>query len=217
MSDGTQKGAAMTTWRKRALSVLLVLAALSAAGCSGIPGGGDTPAIPLPAPKRPKGPDTGAVGQALTYTTKGTDPLEVHDYMWDWGDGAELKWKSKAWERTHAFAAADANICYLKAPPPPTKVQITNSQYPWPEVWKEADTAERPNQNWVHTFDAEGHWASENIIAVSSFSGRSEPCQDGAELARKTPEATANGSERGLTDYRFFLSRSMNLGNTSAK
>ena len=25
--------------------------------------------------------------------------------MWDWGDGTELKWKSKAWERTHTYAA----------------------------------------------------------------------------------------------------------------
>ena len=105
MSDGTQKGAAMTMWRKPALAVLLVLTALLAARCNGIPGGGDTPAIRLPAPKTPKGPDTGTVGQALTYTTKGTDPLEVHDYMWDWGDGAELKWKSKAWEPMHTFAA----------------------------------------------------------------------------------------------------------------
>ena len=43
------------------------------------------------------------------------------------------------------IVAADANICYVEDPPPPTRVQITNSQYPWPEVWHEADTAERPS------------------------------------------------------------------------
>ena len=31
------------------------------------------------------------------------------------------------------IVAADANICYVEDPPPPTRVQITNSQYPWPE------------------------------------------------------------------------------------
>jgi hypothetical protein len=53
---------------------------------------------------------------------------------------------------------ADHNICYAEDPPPPTMVQITSSEEPWPEVWHEADMNEVPSPNWVHTFDAEGHW-----------------------------------------------------------
>ncbi|MFO7901997.1 MAG: hypothetical protein R6U98_05005, partial [Pirellulaceae bacterium] len=56
------------------------------------------------------------------------------------------------------IVAADPNICYVDDPPSEMRVQITNSQYPWPEVWKDADTSERASPNWVHTFDAEGHW-----------------------------------------------------------
>ena len=41
-------------------------------------------------------------------------------------------------------------------PPPPTTVQITNSQYPWPEVWKQADDGfdpERPTNRRVSAWE----------------------------------------------------------------
>jgi len=57
----------------------------------------------LPAPHRPEGPSTGIVGQRLTYTTEGTDPLNVHKFQYDWGDGEIGKWKDE--EQSHAFAS----------------------------------------------------------------------------------------------------------------
>ena len=53
------------------------------------------------------------------------------------------------------------NICSAEDLPPPVKIQLTNSEYPVPEVWKEAEYAfgaERPPINWVHQFNTEGHW-----------------------------------------------------------
>jgi len=58
----------------------------------------------LPAPHRPEGPSTGIVGQRLTYTTEGTDPLNVHKFQYDWGDGEIGKWKADT-EQSHAFLA----------------------------------------------------------------------------------------------------------------
>ena len=48
----------------------------------------------VPPPDKPKGPSTGMAGEKLAYSTKGTDPFDVHEYMFDWGDGSALKWKS---------------------------------------------------------------------------------------------------------------------------
>ena len=57
-------------------------------------------------PKTPSGPDTGVVGEKLTYTTKGTDPLGVHKFQWDW-DNPETepelgdKWKDE--KESHVY------------------------------------------------------------------------------------------------------------------
>ncbi len=56
----------------------------------------------VPPPDRPKGPDTGMVGEKLKYSTNGTDPFEVHEYMFDWGDGSPLKWKSSE-SQSHVY------------------------------------------------------------------------------------------------------------------
>lgn len=56
----------------------------------------------LPAPHRPEGPSTGLVGQRLNYTTEGTDPLDVHDFQYDWGDGVIGKWKDDV-EQSHVY------------------------------------------------------------------------------------------------------------------
>jgi hypothetical protein len=56
-------------------------------------------------PKTPDGPATGKVGQKLTYSTKGTDPLKVHEYLFDWGDATESDWKSDT-EQSHVYTAA---------------------------------------------------------------------------------------------------------------
>ncbi|MFO7898569.1 MAG: hypothetical protein R6V58_05870, partial [Planctomycetota bacterium] len=90
------------------------------------------------------------------------------------------------------IVAADPNICYVDDPPPATQVQITNSQYPWPEVWKDADTSERASPNWVHEFDAEGHWI---------LKGRFE-CAPGDETDESTIDKTGQtivGEEKTTT------------------
>jgi len=101
-------------------------------------------------------------GQIVPYT------VTVKDHLIQIGDRSTSS-RPRAASRGKMIVAADANICYVEDPPPPTRVQITNSQYPWPEVWKEADTAQRPSPNWVHTFDAEGQWVSENIMLLRSM------------------------------------------------
>lgn len=60
------------------------------------------PASLVPPPDRPKGPSTGMVGEKLSYSTKGTDPFDVHDYQFDWGDGSSLKWKDSD-KQSHVY------------------------------------------------------------------------------------------------------------------
>jgi hypothetical protein len=60
------------------------------------------PASLVPPPDKPKGPSTGMAGQKLTYSTNGTDPFSVHYYMFDWGDGSALKWKSSD-KQSHVY------------------------------------------------------------------------------------------------------------------
>ena len=45
------------------------------------------------------------VGQKLTFSTNGTDPLGVHDYMFDWGDGSKLSWKGDD-KQSHTYLLA---------------------------------------------------------------------------------------------------------------
>lgn len=59
----------------------------------------------VPPPDTPSGPSTGKVGQKLTYSTKGSDPLGVHDYMFDWGDATASDWDDKA-TQSHIYRKA---------------------------------------------------------------------------------------------------------------
>ena len=59
----------------------------------------------VPPPETPSGPSTGKVGQKLTYSTKGSDPLGVHDYMFDWGDGTPTGWDSND-TQSHTYKKA---------------------------------------------------------------------------------------------------------------
>lgn len=57
-------------------------------------------------PHTPEGPDTGRVGEKLEYKTKGTDPLGVHKFQWDWDDPStdpDLgdKWKDE--KESHVY------------------------------------------------------------------------------------------------------------------
>ena len=55
-------------------------------GCAFAPG--DT--SNFPAPDEPDGPKVATVGQKVTFETEGTDPADVHEYQWSFGDGSEL-------------------------------------------------------------------------------------------------------------------------------
>ncbi len=63
------------------------------------------PQFSVPPPDTPDGPSTGFVGQKLTYSTEGTDPLGVHEYMFDWDDGSNLSWKDND-TQSHTYQAA---------------------------------------------------------------------------------------------------------------
>jgi hypothetical protein len=80
----------------RSFGFWVALAVVCACGCQ------------LKPPKRPKGPEVGRVGQQLTFQTRGSDPLKVHHYKWDWGDGSEIKWRhhpevSHAWRKPGTY------------------------------------------------------------------------------------------------------------------
>jgi hypothetical protein len=64
-------------------------------------------------PSTPSGPVTGKVGQKLEYSTKGTDPLNVHEYMFDWGDETAPVWKSDT-SQSHVFLAPRTYIIRAK-------------------------------------------------------------------------------------------------------
>lgn len=51
------------------------------------------------------------VGQKLTYTTTGHDPLDVHEFQYDWGDGTRGDWKSSP-TQSHTYQLA--GIYYIK-------------------------------------------------------------------------------------------------------
>jgi len=64
-------------------AVTLFLLAVGLIGCSM---NGSEP-LEFPAPDRPDGPSACKVGQKVEFETKGTDPLDVHEFQWDFGDG----------------------------------------------------------------------------------------------------------------------------------
>jgi len=56
----------------------------------------------LPGAGAPSGPSEGFVGEKLTFKAKGYDPLEAHEYQFDWGDGTRGSWRSKD-RQSHAY------------------------------------------------------------------------------------------------------------------
>jgi hypothetical protein len=56
----------------------------------------------VPPPDDPKGPSTGMVGEKLTYTTEGHDPLSVHEFQYSWGDGTTGGWKDNE-KQAHTY------------------------------------------------------------------------------------------------------------------
>jgi len=87
----------------KARMVLAVVAVVFTA-CASVPV--DTPSW-FPAPKKPSGPSECAVGQVVKYTTEGTDPLDVHEFSWDFGDGSpQTDWKDDGEAMKHVFGKA---------------------------------------------------------------------------------------------------------------
>ena len=60
--------------------------------------------LPVSPPKTPKGPSVGKVGEKLTFVTEGSDPLNVHEYQYDWGDGTAWKWVRKGEKQSHVYS-----------------------------------------------------------------------------------------------------------------
>jgi hypothetical protein len=73
----------------RIIVALLTLAMF--VGCGTIGGIVDTPSV-FPAPDEPDGPKWSYVGKKVVFETEGTDPLDVHEYQWDFGDGIQSDW-----------------------------------------------------------------------------------------------------------------------------
>ena len=73
----------------RIIAVLVVLVVF--VGCGTLGGVVDTPSW-FPAPDEPDGPKWSYVGTKVEFETQGTDPLDVHEYQWDFGDGTISEW-----------------------------------------------------------------------------------------------------------------------------
>jgi hypothetical protein len=71
----------------------------------------------VPPPRRPTGPRVASKGRELTFETRGTDPLEVHLYQFDWGDGSRSLWlgsqQSHTYRRTGTFRVRAREKCPL--------------------------------------------------------------------------------------------------------
>lgn len=72
--------------------VVLSLSLMLLAGCSW-----------LPAPDKPDGPSSCKVGQKVKFETEGTDPLNVHEFQWDFGDGEISDWDNDDEVVKHRF------------------------------------------------------------------------------------------------------------------
>ena len=107
-----------------ATAVLCLLLALPA-GCAQHSAASDIPLIGalvtvgenVPPPRRPTGPRVASKGRELTFVTKGTDPLGVHLYQFDWGDGSWSLWlgprQSHVYRRTGTFRVKARERCPL--------------------------------------------------------------------------------------------------------
>ena len=74
-------------------TMLVLLITVLFVGCTLVPG--DTPSW-FPAPDKPNGPKWTYVNTKIEFETKGTDPLDVHEFQWDFGDGTQSDWDDGA-------------------------------------------------------------------------------------------------------------------------
>ena len=72
------------------------------AGCALIPG--NTPSW-FPAPDKPKGPAESFVGDVVQFKTEGHDPIDVHEFQWDMGDGTVTDWDDDDEKVKHVYTA----------------------------------------------------------------------------------------------------------------
>ena len=85
----------------RILMLVLVTAAISGCHLIGPPNGlaaYDVQGAPV---------WTARVGKPVTFTCRGTDPLSIHLYRWDFGDGAVTEWGGTGEpSATHTYSTA---------------------------------------------------------------------------------------------------------------
>jgi hypothetical protein len=82
---------------RRVLLALAASAGMAAAGCTLIPAPSGLVAYDAKgAPTK-----TAEVGVPVTFTCSGTDPLQIHLYMWDFGDGTVTEWDKVQIEHTY--------------------------------------------------------------------------------------------------------------------
>ena len=58
----------------------------------------------FPAPDKPDGPSICKVGQKVEFETEGTDPIDVHLFKWDFGDGEISDWDNDNEQIKHRFS-----------------------------------------------------------------------------------------------------------------
>jgi len=71
---------------------MVVLMIMLFVGCAGV-----TPDI-FPAPDEPDGPKWSYTNKEVVFETEGTDPIDVHEYQWDLGDGIEEEPNLSDWD-----------------------------------------------------------------------------------------------------------------------
>jgi len=83
--------------------MLAILLALLFVGCA--ISDGNTPSV-FPAPDTPDGPKWTYVDKKIEFETEGTDPIDVHEFKWDFGDGTQSDWDDDAESIDHVYKEA---------------------------------------------------------------------------------------------------------------
>jgi len=69
-------------------------------------GGTETPAT-FPPPTKPSGPTELRIGVKGKWKTKDKyDPLDAHEFWWEWGDGTHTEWDDDGESAKHAYTKA---------------------------------------------------------------------------------------------------------------
>lgn len=85
--------------RTAALACLVMLALASA--CTGI----DLDKTPswFPEPDKPDGPASAQVGEQVSFQSEGHDPLDVHEWQWEFRDGVRSDWDDDDEKVSHTY------------------------------------------------------------------------------------------------------------------